>query len=120
MNLFLVFAANGSEGSPATPNRMLQPEDLSNGQMPRVPVKFGSQFDSSMLSYGVESPGSSIGRAGGEGSTGTISPPGNPNDGHLLNGIDSPQMSDQSFSTSPQDLSAKRAISEDDGAYIFS
>lgn len=76
-------------------------------------MKFG-QFDSSLLNYGVASPGSSGGRTGGEGSTGTISPPRNPNDSNLMIGVDSPQLSDRSFTGSPQDLSTKRHMSEDE------
>ena len=94
---------------------MLEPENLSNGQLSGVPVKFGGQFDCSMLNYGVGSPGSSGGRTGGEGSTGTISPPGNPSEGDIMVGMDSPRMSDHSSSASPQDLTTKRVHPEDDG-----
>lgn len=91
----------------------MEPEDLSSGQLNGAPMKFG-QFDSSLLNYGVASPGSSGGRTGGEGSTGTISPPRNPNDSNLMIGVDSPQLSDRSFTGSPQDLSTKRHMSEDE------
>ena len=94
---------------------MLEPEDLSNGPMPGVPVKFGGQFDCSLLNYGVGSPGSSEERIGREGSTGTLSPPENSNERHRMPGMDSPQMSDQSYSASPQDLSTKRPLSDEDG-----
>ena len=94
---------------------MLEPEDLSNGQVRGMPVKFEGQFDCSMLNYGVGSPGSSEERIGREGSTGTLTPPENSNERRMMPGMDSPRLSDRSFSGSPQDLTTKRPLSEDDG-----